>query len=333
MFVRKWLLSTMNGPPKAFPAKLSTLVGAGGLLAGLVGMPGPCAAAAARSYSLAVVPNGSCADEAPIEARLVGRVPDAHRVATPAGDVAASVSFAAEGVSIRAVVKVERADGRAEHSVSGANCEEVADAIAFILALALDPDTPVEAAPPVNPSTHDSDSVPVSSRWLLGGGLLVGASGGVAPALAVTEGLFFEVAQRSSTSVTLSFRLAGLHAGQTATTPAGDAKLDLLALRLHACPLGLGSSPFIELCASFDYGRLRGQGRATVHEKTSSATWYGPGALARAGLTVYGPLDLGAEVGIVAPLARDHFYFLPDVTAHRIPGLSGYGLFFFGLRT
>ena len=264
-------------------------------------------------------------------------------------------------MQIRAVVTVTRADGSTERVVSGASCEDVADAVAFILALALDAEEgPSAAAPPVasgltetagrppetapipasmaitpttRPSSSPASSASPPARFAWGGGVLLGATGGVAPTLAFSEGLFFEAARRPATALTQSFRLVGLHAGQTAETPAGTAGLDLFALRLQACPLGFGRATFVELCASFDYGRLRGRGHDAVVVKTSSATWYGPGVLGRAGAAVGGPFEVGVEGGLVVPLARDRFYFRPDVTAHTIPSLVGYGLLFVGLHT
>lgn len=320
----------------------------------------PAGAAPTRSYSLTLAPNAACPNDALIVARVAAREPGAERVAL-GGDVVGTVSMARDGTRIRAVVTVTRADGSVERPVSGSSCEDAADAVAFILALALDAETAttleapagasgaaqtagaevegalaaavVPAAPVVSVATPPAAPArPPASRERLrwGGGVLFGVSGGVAPALALTEGLFFEGALRAR-SLTQSFRLTGLHAGQTATTPVGNAELDLFALRLHACPVGFGRAFFVEGCASFDVGRLRGRGYDAVAAKSDSATWYGPGALGRAGAVVGGWIDVGAEVGFVVPLARDRFYFLPDVTAHTIPSVAGYGLVFVGL--
>lgn len=329
----------------------------------LFAWPKPCAAAPASSYSLTLSPNTACPDDAPIVARVAARVPGAERVAA-GGDVVAIVGMVGDGTRIRAVVAVTRADGSVERPVSGSSCEDAADAVAFILALALDADTEVGASeiPPAASSAAETANVrtqtqaatvpapaapvvarvapppaparppatPLRFRW--GGGVLLGASGGVAPALALTEGIFLESARRGAQSLTQSFRLTGLHAGQTARTPAGTAELDLFALRVHACPLGFGRALFVEGCASFDVGRLRGRGYDAVAAKSDSATWYGPGALGRAGAALGGPFEIGAELGFVVPLARDRFYFLPDVTAHTVPPVAGYGVAFVGFR-
>lgn len=297
----------------------------------LIAVSASARAEAPRRLDLSYEAGALCASEEALVAEVQKRVPHSARVRGGPSDVSARVRFERGDGQLRASVTLTSLDGSAEREVRGADCDEVTRALALIVALALDPDASADAPaapPPAEPARPAPPPPPLAARprpadsavWL-GAGATVGLTGGVAPALTPYAGLFVEAGLRGSSP---SLRLSALRARATTQTDAGSAELDWLALRSSACPVGLGSRLFARACVTFDAGRLRGRGYATLEPRSESSTWYGPGVALGLGARLFGPLSLGADLGVVAPLTRDRFYFGPDVTAHRIPALAGY---------
>ena len=297
--------------------------------------------------------NSLCPEEQPLIAEIERR---SERVAGSSPAVQAWVTIRGSDSRVKARVVVRRAEGTIHREISGEGCDEVIRAAALIVAIALDSDAeadtaaeaapaeaaPAEAAPPVTSRVlraHDADAdaehrqrspqrEKEESAWWVGAGGLVGLTLGVSPNAVFSQGVFLEGGERANAWLAARFRLTGLRAEGIAETAGGTAELNWLALRAAGCPLGFGAGRFLELCATFDFGRLQGKS-----QKQRNATWFGPGAALRAGVLVQDLLTLGGDFGVVAPLARDRFYFRPDLTAHRIPVLAGYGLLWLGLRT
>lgn len=321
-------------------------------LVGAVAGAKPGLATEVRRFTLVHRSDSACPGEASLLAEIQRRAPSALRVAGPSRDVETSVTVEGSGPEVRAHVIVQRAEGSSQREVKGRSCEEVNRAAALIIALALDPDADVGEGP----GTGAIDSaLPLATRstassvianerperslvfmrkpteWWMGVGLVAGATTGVSPDPALVVGAFVEARERSAALLAARFRLSGLRAKDDAKTVAGSAGLSLLALRAAACPVAVGVQLTVDACATFDLGHLKGDGGDALDSKQKAATWFGPGAALRAGALVNDVLSFGVELGAMAPLSRDRFYFRPDITVHRIPAFASYGNLWLGL--
>ncbi|MDQ2646484.1 MAG: hypothetical protein M3020_21925 [Myxococcota bacterium] len=116
----------------------------------------------------------------------------------------------------------------------------------------------------------------------------------------------------------------------------GRAEFDWITARLQGCPVRLGFDRTwnIRPCAYLDAGRLHGVGSQIEPNDQKSVFWTAAGVELSGELRLFGPLALGAELGILLPFRRDRFLFEPDTELHEVPaagfsGAVGLGLLFF----
>ena len=243
---------------------------------------------------------------------------------------------------------LRRSDGSTyDREVTGASCSEVANALAFVLALALGakeaaapspPVTvaPVAAPPPVPPSKPPATlSAPEQapkpalaerrSPWRLGGGAQVGERTGLGRATLVGTG-FLEVRRIAVSPLGFTFR-AGFSSAQTTTLTVANATTDVSwwAGKLEACPLRLRileSLAFLP-CAATDVGRQRATGRPRgpgSRSGTASKVWVDGLAAARLELSLARWLSVEAQGELIVPFTRYRFAFDPDThVAYRAP--------------
>ncbi|MEO6600470.1 MAG: hypothetical protein ABIQ16_11390 [Polyangiaceae bacterium] len=288
-----------------------------------------------RRFSLEYHGAPSCQQEAELVTEIQRRTPTAVRVRNGAGDVSIQITTEAIGSQQRAQVDVKGPDGPNQRVIEAPECSQVIHAVALILAIAIDPDAAPQKAEPIvlEPPAPLSPPAPRRLReretarppvwWAFGPG--VGLVGGVAPHVALAQHLSFELGRGRSSGFVAHLKLSGIHAHGDVSARPGTADFDLLALRLASCPYRVVARVSVSACVSFDFGRLQGRGSQTLAEKSGSARWYGPGAFSAAELSVLDWLQVRLELGALAPLARDRFYFGPSETVHRIPALAGYG--------
>jgi hypothetical protein len=162
------------------------------------------------------------------------------------------------------------------------------------------------------------------------------------PELAVGFAAHIEVVSRRSGPLSPSLRVGAVfsrHGGfetELANGANATAEFEWLTARVELCPLRLGSAANVSLrpCAYFDAGRLNASGSDVSPNREKSVFWAATGAELALEARLVGALSAAAEVGILLPLRRDRFFFVPERTAHEIPaaGLSaglGLGLHFF----
>jgi hypothetical protein len=203
-----------------------------------------------------------------------------------------------------------------------ARCEDVAEALALSLELALRPTE--EEAPPSEPSAPTLlDTAPVTAEsprlagdaafaektadgesrplWSLGlqGTALSGVAPSLMPGLALSVGL---AAGGGRASARVSLR------GNYRETDASNAnpamRVALIAARPEGCPWAWGLREFwLEPCFGIDVGVLRTEG-SSERGRTDAGVWFGAAAHVRAVWRVAAPLALEAEVGALVPIVR-----------------------------
>lgn len=301
-----------------------------------------------RQYRIEYRADSACPAESELVRQVEARVARASRVTGTGGDVGADVVIERRADGFHASIALLSVDGSVRRDVDGADCAGVVRAVALIVALALDPDAreATPAAPPAVPasppppaeSTSKTDFTPAppsqeAATFSLGGGALGGVMGGVAPTLALYEGGYVGLTITNAAAWSYGFRLAAFRSQRSTETSLGGLEMRLLALRASACPLRRGAQWFAEVCATFDAGSLRGRGYDAIEPQTQNSFWYGPGLSLGLGTSLFDMVSIGVEFGALAPLARDRFYFAPDLTAHRVPVMAGYVGLGLGLRT
>lgn len=199
-------------------------------------------------------------------------------------------------------------DGETRRVVTTADCGELVEALALITVLAVDPDEAVVEAPAAEP--------PRSWRFAVGAGAsgAVGVAPGALPALPV----FAEVDHRELGRL----RVSGRWGRRTAGVGDGSARFDWTRLQIDGCPARATidlRAAVIGACAGIQIGILRGRGAEIEGARTASRPWVAPelaGSLRRS-LSTRWFAEL--ETVVAVPLVRDHFYFMPDATIHRVP--------------
>ena len=264
----------------------------------------------------------------------------------------------AAGAGFVGQLELRRSDAsNYDREVTGASCEEVANALAFVLALALsakDASAPSEApapsetpAPPAvvePPSPVPSASPPPipsppapppklaaparRSRWRLAVGEQVGERSGLG-APTFVGAAFLEARRVAVSPFGFTFR-AGFASAQTSTHPDlnGTTEFSWWAGDLEACPLRvrvLGPLALLP-CAVVDVGRLHVNGSPSSPGSSGGAAsrlWLDGLAVARLELSLARWLSLEAQGDLIVPFTRYQFQFKnADTPTYPVPALA-----------
>jgi hypothetical protein len=274
----------------------------------------------------------TCPEAAEVEARLAALLggPPAP------GDVRIDATIERDDAGVhRLKVAVESASGSTRHELSSPRCEELADAVALVAAVALDPlSTVAGTAPPPSPqpkpepepepaeptpvpvptpSTKDDDQPPSGKPPARRQKLQVG----LRPELALDFGPLPRVAVGGGFALALLGRrwrielgpvLLAARQAAASSVPEATAEVSLVAGRARGCAaLGVAIVEF-PLCAGLEIGALRGRGTGTTLEaRRDAALWVagvgGPGiaVVPRRFIAVVAGID------IVVPFYRPAF--------------------------
>jgi len=252
----------------------------------------------------------------------------------------------------RARVEFTDVDGRkVSREVVGENCDEAADGIALITALAVDARAkaaetgavPPRTKPGSRPATEPQSTEPqrrapkrraAEAVWHFDAGLELFATSAAAP-----EALFgiagFAGAGLGSTGP--SFRLMVAHAPSSRVELGAErAQFQLTFGRAEACPFSVALSDrfAVEPCAAMDVGQLVGKGQrsAVITEpETANVLWLCPTALGRLRLNLGEVLLFEVEAEIGAPLKQQKF-FLKEAQVYEIPAVRFGAAFGVGFR-
>ena len=212
------------------------------------------------------------------------------------------------GPDFHATVRLER-DGHSEtRPVDATSCAEVADAVAWMVALAWPPPPPPPPPLPPPPPPPPASLWPyVSARTALDLGTLPGGDAGVGAAIGLVHrgGFAGELA-----GTYWAPRFDAVMAG----SPAG-VDIGLASLAAQGC------ARFA--CAGLEVGRLGGRGVAFDGAHDASLWWVAATAGARWRRALAPALGLVVDAGVVVPLGRPEFTFDSGGVAFRPAPLAG----------
>ncbi len=231
---------------------------------------------------------------------------------------------------------------------AGKTCDEVADAIAFSVAITIDPNatakptvTPVSSAVPPAPSASASTTpaapsaeppapTPVPSarapqnvapshtsdeRTLrASGGLHAITRAGIAGLPAIGPAAFVQLGTQTSPWFSPAVRLWAIAALEpdVAAAPVGQARFRWLLGRIDPCPLRFAAQDVsVVVCGIFEGGVVFAEGVGVDDAQTTRVAWLAGGGGARLAWRVAPSVDLELELDGLAPLRRDSFQFGP----------------------
>jgi len=159
--------------------------------------------------------------------------------------------------------------------------------------------------------------------------------------LVATFGAFGDLALESPSLLAPAFRLSvqgSLPTTVNATATNDSATLTWVFARTEACPLrvALSSSVDARPCAFVDGGILDAAGGGPANAQTKLGPWVTAGALARVTwlreLSARWALVLEAQAGLVVPIVRQTFTFVPEITVYQAPAVTGLASIGAGVR-
>jgi hypothetical protein len=300
------------------------------VIAGLVALRAARAETPVAPIDLEYRGGEGCPDEAAFLERLHARTMGSWDAGI---DRPRQVLIAVEGSGAAAAGKltiVGRSGETTTREVSGQSCEQIVDALAFVVALALDPTASADRppSPSISPTPPDAPAAPAArstpgARWRLSAAAHAGMTGAFPPGLQVSVPVFVELGReppatlrRWSPGVRLGFERGF---GASMQVPVGVARFTWNVGRLDLCA-GLSVTPTLSLgpCLGVDAGALEGAG-SIAHPRNASSLWIAPGGLARGRWEVRSPLFFEMDVGAVFPLVRETFVFDPQTFLYKAP--------------
>ena len=254
------------------------------------------------------------------------------------------------GTKIKGELRLSDLEGEKEtRKVDGATCDEVVEALALTVTLALDPDAfisrmsprdgqltsaPTLTGPPKPPvsAAQPSQSGSTSQwelgvRWAAASVVLPGLSFGPAIRLAY----FGDPPEFGPFSLGVS--LSYLRNDLLSSPEYGE--FGLASLGVEFCPLRsrLAARFGVGLCALGAGGWLSAKGLAIDHPESTRRSWWEAGIGGLAVLKLRGRLTLGANLGATIPLFRREFTVngQPEIVAHS-PTVALHGALGFDYR-
>ena len=231
-------------------------------------------------------------------------------------------------------------EGETDREVDGADCTEVASALALMLALTVDPEARVAAAAPqrpvatvsavppsvaspkVSPQPAAGTPPPKNQRYLS-----VGAHGGGAtvmlPHVMGGGSVFVQVGDGAGVAPSLRLGMTGLTSGVTALG-IGEAMFQQWVGTLDVCGFRFVRGPVsVAPCAGVEAGVLHGDGYGVSNPGSPTRAWVALGGGGQGNLRLMGPLFLDLDIGLMAPLNPDSYYFNADKTKLVRPDVLG----------
>jgi hypothetical protein len=276
---------------------------------------------------------------------------------------APATTFVEEGVSDAAVRLVVRSapdlaasivivrPGQPEttRTVPAANCAELVEAAALVIAILIDPEAanrdrakgaasagvrtqafvrePAASPRPAiarreptsdsGPGPRDASKRSGSERWHFGVEGFIGVTWAMAPQATLDTGAGAR-AESGARGAFSPWFLLSAHRAQSPDTrfDQGSASFQLLSGQLRSCPLRAWVRSWIWLapCVRVELGRLEAEGDASGGiSRSPSILWGAGGAFGRAELR-FGAANLAAEVGGTFPFRHDTYHFDPSRT-------------------
>jgi hypothetical protein len=288
-----------------------------------------------------------CPSEAAFTWQVRARV---RQVSAPARRYAVVLSV--DGPRTRGTLRVEEETRMSVRELAGTTCDEIAEGLALILALVIDPgarteparDLPLQPSPERVPEPRlppplaasvfkpgsDVASQPRSAPQVWRPSLSAGAAAVMRSALApgtTTAGqAFLEAGLDRRATVSPHLRLGFEYAKLSPfVESAGSAQFSWMIGIAEVCHAEqvLERTLSLPICAGVAWGRLEAAGSATPNAQTQTQTWLSVDA--DVGLRWFpwrAPVFIDVDGGFQVPLRRARFYFAPDTTVHTTPRVA-----------
>jgi hypothetical protein len=217
--------------------------------------------------------------------------------------------------------------------ISGPSCEQIVDALAFVVALTLDPaasaraaPAPPSAGPPADAPTEQATRAPPGATWRLSAAAHASMTGAFPPGLQVSVPVFVELGDEFP--ATLNRWTPALRAGfersfgASMQVPQGSARFVWTVGRLDLCA-SLSVAPRLRVgpCLGADMGEIDGAG-SIARPRQASPFWFALGGIVRGRWQVRSPVFLEVDAGAVVPVTRNAFVFDPDTLLYQVPAVS-----------
>ncbi len=261
-----------------------------------------------------------------------------------------SVSLSNNGASWTGRLQVDsHGQAPSTRTVAGDSCEEVAEAMALVVAVAIDPRATLSVAEPeaqTEPaamSVREAEQEPVveaeprvevvrkppdvptapSSRWRAALGAQVALQQGQAPGILWTLPPFLELHLEGPSAPDPVLRLSvGRGADEEASAQGATARFTWTFARAEACAAWDAGVLRLVPCVMAEGGALRGAGEGVDSPRAETRPWFVLGLVGRGQWFLTPGLFLEAQGSLGAPLVRDRFYLEPNATVHDVPFLT-----------
>jgi hypothetical protein len=214
--------------------------------------------------------------------------------------------------------------------VDAASCKEVADALAFIAAVAADAPPPDEAPAPARaedrdaakPTSSPASLAPTTSRWSGSASAAgeIASIGAEDPLLGFRAA--FAVARVDPGVLTPSFRVSIAQTLEaTVAREEGAAHFRWTTGRLEVCPLRWSpvSGWRIRPCAGLETGFVVAQGDLQGEAHRRLRPWFAVAGAVSVSWEFAAPVSLELDLGAVVPLQRDEFFFQSNTVVYVPP--------------
>jgi hypothetical protein len=303
-----------------------------------------------------------CPSDAAFLWQVRSRVREVHALATRYEIVVTS-----DARQVRGVLRVQEESRETVRHLTGASCEEVAEGLALIMALLIDPGastapardlppaTPPASREPVQPpklpppeglpepsdtavALHPSPppSPPPSRHVSLEAGGVLFLRNAIAPGVNASGGPFVETEILGSGLVSPRLRMS-VEFGSSQPVFVGDGRADFSWTTgiLDSCAVVqlVRSRLALPLCVGLDFGRIVATGSHVPDPQTERKAWLSIDTTARVD---WSPADgswfLELDAGAQTPLYRARFYFSPSTTLYTTPKVAAFAGIGVGLR-
>ena len=285
----------------------------------------------------------TCPSEAAFEWQVRAR---AHQITAPNRTYAVVLSV--DGAHARGTLRVEEENRTSVRDISGTTCDEIAEGLALILALVIDPGARTERArdlpPPEQPPEvkhvislpapvgNDSDATssarvaPQAWQRSLNLAAAAVARGAIAPGTATSGRFYAEGGFDRHGDVSPHLRLSFDYArSSSAVESVGTARFTWIAGTAQVCHAEqvLERTLSVPICAGFEWGRIQASGVDAPNAQTQKETWLALDAeLGLRWSPWSAPVFVDFEAGLQLPLNRARFYFAPNTTVYTTPRIS-----------
>lgn|GEM_PF-4404064 len=241
-------------------------------------------------------------------------------------------------------VTFARAEQRTVRDLRADGCNELVQALAFIVAVLIDPQAGSTPLPPPGtgqpppadrlPSVAPASPSVAPAIWFVAGPEFA-IQTNATHEVAIGERLFFGIGRGDRSLMMSSARLSLGRVGAHTVSPlSGDpADFVLETARVEGCLLRLNKGSFaFEPCPFFEFGRLRATGGHPSGNVTHHQFWGSLGLVLRPTWTFSQRLLLGVGLGMELPLTPYRFAFTGEPELTRTPAVGLEASLGLGLR-